>query len=329
MNEAAGSSASLQDVQAGAAFVILTWNQRESTRRCLESIAGAGYSLARVVVWDNGSSDGTDRMVLADFPAVTYHHHPTNQGVASGRNSAALLAMRALAPTHLLFLDNDMVVTEGFLEALCEPFATEPRQAQAVAKIRLLGAPGHLHSAGGQSVSFALGIKRGTGYGERDTGQYDRRRECLPSGGATLVAADVFMRLDGFDAEFDPFGMEDLDFSLRVRRAGLQATYVPEAVVYHDYRRKTAERDGGASWIATRTRHWMVLLHRHASVAERVAFFLGGGLIGLARILVMQLSRGNPAALRGLATGVTSLAGESLRPGPVQEHSRVAGLETD
>ena len=67
----------------GTAIVILTWNQRRETRRCLQSIADSGYSLERVVLWDNGSVDGTDEAILNEYPEVVFHRHPTNQGVAS------------------------------------------------------------------------------------------------------------------------------------------------------------------------------------------------------------------------------------------------------
>ena len=253
-------------------------------------------------------------MVLDRFADVIYHHHPTNQGVASGRNAAALLAERQLAPTHLMFLDNDMVVTEGFLESLCQPFAEEPGLAQAMAKIRFMGQPERLHSAGGQVINFVLGTKRGIGYGELDQGQYDERQSCLPSGGATLVSRDVFFELDGFDAVFDPFGAEDTDFSLRVRAAGYRADYVPEAVLYHDYRTKMGEGSDARSYMAARVRQWMILMRRHATAGEKIAFFSGGAVIGFMKVAFQSLARGKAGAILGIPGGVRDFADDF--PGP-------------
>jgi GT2 family glycosyltransferase len=319
----------VKDVFRGTAIVILTWNQREKTARCLQSIADAGYDLARVVLWDNGSADGTDDMVLDRFPDVVYHHHPTNQGVASGRNAAALLAERRIAPTHLMFLDNDMVVTEGFLEALCEAFAEDPMLAQATAKIRFMGQPKRLHSAGGQVINFALGTKRGIGYGELDRGQHDVRRPCLPSGGATLVAKNVFFELDGFDNVFDPFGAEDTDFSYRVRAAGYRAVYVPDAVLYHDYRNKMGEGGDARTYMAARVRQWMILLRRHATLGERIAFYCGGAVIGLARVALGTLARGKAGALLGIPAGVREYANETPRQEKPAQAAREVRAETD
>lgn len=320
---------SVDHVLRGTAIVLLTWNQLEQTRRCLQSLATSGYSLSRVVLWDNASADGTDEAIISEFPDVTYHHHPTNQGVASGRNAAALLAMRTLSPSHLLFLDNDMVVTPGFLESLCEPFATEPRQAQAMAKIRFFNDPKRLHSAGGQVVNFALGIKTGIGYCEIDRGQHDVRKPCLASGGATLVAVSVFLELDGFDAIFDPFGTEDLDFAYRVREAGYHATYIPEAVLYHDYQRKSANGSDGDSYIAARVRQWMILLNRHATLPQQFAFYLGGAVVGFIKITVRQILSGNASALKGIPKGVGDYASDISRTESTRPASPRAGIKTD
>src|ERR671925_606634 len=90
------------------AFVILTWNQREKTMKCLANLRTVREPSFHVVLWDNGSSDGTVEAVREAFPEVLAHHHTDNLGVAPGRNAAAEFAIKKLNPTHLLFLDNDM-----------------------------------------------------------------------------------------------------------------------------------------------------------------------------------------------------------------------------
>ena len=318
-------SRAVPDIVNDVAFVILSWNERDETLRCLSSIEAAGYSMGRVVLWDNGSVDGTEDAVRSEFAEVIYHRHPRNEGVASGRNAAAAMTRRVLNATHLMFLDNDMVVTPGLLEKLAKPFANCPDQAQTMAKILFQQDPERLQSAGGQRAVFALGLKHGIGYGEIDKGQYDKPRDCLPSGGATLVSSSVFFELGGFDATFDPFGAEDLDFSYRVKAAGYQATYVPDAVLFHDYVRKSATEFGGASYIAKRVTDWFKLLHRHATLAEKVAFYAGGGLIGLIKVVIRQLRKREPAALAGIRT----IAGRENAAPIEQPPGTCVGLRAD
>jgi GT2 family glycosyltransferase len=324
-----GPEYSLKTVLSGTVFVILTWNQREETRRCLASLEAAGYDLGRVVLWDNGSADGTGELVQSEFPGVVYHHSAANLGVASGRNAAATLAIRAMSPTHLMFLDNDMVVTPGFLEALCEPFAGDPNLAQSLAKIRYLKEPDRLQSAGGQIVNFALGTKRSIGSGDIDIGQYDVCGPCLPCGGATLVATSVFVELDGFDPVFDPYGTEDFDFSYRVRKAGYSALYVPEAVLYHDYRSKLDGDYLGVAGFATMTERWMILLERHATPAQKFVFWTFSAPAKLVRSSLREAMRGNLAALGGIPKGMAAYVKLLLRRTKVRQGVADVGIESD
>jgi GT2 family glycosyltransferase len=310
MDARSGDSVERQNSDAGDAasesvvIVILTWNQRDKTLRCLQSLSEAGCRLDRVVIWDNGSDDQTEQSVRARYPAVLYHRHEANLGVASGRNAAAQLAIETWRPGYLLFLDNDMRVEPGLVERLVNPFSDDPQLGQTEAKIRMADKPDRLNAAGGSEIRFVQGTIKPVGYGERDTGQYDTRRECLPNGGAMMVRSDVFAMLGGFASDFDPYGPEDLDFSLRARQAGYRGLYIPEAVVYHDHRRSVEGGGFSANYTMNKTRHWLLLLRRHASPLQRLGFYLWGAPSGVLRVLRREVLAGNFAALKGLAAGL-------------------------
>ncbi len=287
------------------AILILTLNQAESTLRTLESLDSEMGPGVKVLLWDNGSTDGTAKRVRARFPEVLVHDSADNLGVAGGRNAAARLAIERLRPTHLLFLDNDMVVTPGFVESLLEPFRTDPRLAQTQAKLRFIAEPDLLNDGGGFRVTFWLGKTEPVGFREVDRGQRDEVRPCLPCGGATLVRTDVFEELKGFDEVFNPFGPEDLDFSLRVREAGYRALYVPSAMAYHAV---TTTFEGGRYtelYARHKARNWLILMRRHAPVHQRMAFYMLGLPWLVGRMLVREGPRRGLSALRGWIRGAT------------------------
>jgi GT2 family glycosyltransferase len=256
------------------------------------------------VLWDNGSQDGTADAVSVTFPEVLVHHHPTNLGVASGRNAAAALAIEKYSPTHLLFIDNDMVVERNFVCALLAPFESDPQLAQTQAKLRFLNDPTRLNDGGGCRIQFWLGRTSPVGFGEIDRGQYDKPAKCVSCGGAMMVRTDVFQQLGGFDEKFSPFGPEDLDFSLRCYKAGYHALYIPQAVAYHEVSHSFEGGQYTELYARNKSRHWLLFMRRHASIVEQVAFYLVGGPLRIIQMIIREGRQGNWAALRGSARGL-------------------------
>ncbi len=286
------------------AVVMLTLNQRETTLACLDSLAkDSGYPF-RVLVFDQASTDGTADAVASRHPDVHVHVNDANLGVASGRNAGARRAAELFAPDLLLFLDNDMLVEPGFVGALARTFSAPggERVGQVQAKLRLMDDPGRLNDGGGCRISFVTGRTRPVGYGELDRGQHDRVRPCVSCGGAMMVRRRVFEELGGFDAAFDPFGPEDLDFSLRLQRAGYVALYQPAAVALHAVSH-TFGRGYTENYARHKARHWRTFMARHATWWQKAGFYLVGLPLIAARVLVREARRGNLSALRGLARG--------------------------
>lgn len=290
------------------AAVILTYRQKRQTLRCLEHLLAdqAEGVPFRVLLWDNGSDDDTADAVAREYPSVHVHVSEENLGVAGGRNAGAEQAIRLWQPEFLLFLDNDMVVQSGFVAALWRPFLGESgkRVGQTQAKLRLADDPERLNDGGGCRIQFWLGRTRPVGYGEIDRGQYDTATQCVSCGGAMMVRSQLFEQLGGFDEIFNPFGPEDLDFSLRLQESGWEAWYVPQAMAFHDVSHTFGGGDYTEEYAVHRSRHWLRLMRRHAGVGDWIGFVLVGLPAIAARVIGREARRGNLAALRGLIRGV-------------------------
>jgi len=295
--------------EAVAAVIILTMNQREMTLRMLDSFSAAERNGSHFVVWDNGSTDGTAEAIRDRFPDVEVHHHPENLGVASGRNAGAKLALEKFRPTHLVFLDNDMIVRPGFIQALAEPFATDATLGQTQAKLLFLHDPERINDGGGCRINFLLGETRPVAFRELDRGQCDKPSACVACGGAMMVRADIFEQLGGFDSGFDPFGPEDLDFSLRLQKAGYGALYAPGAVALHAVSHTFEGGNYTSTYARSKARHWLRFMRRHATPMQKLGFALIGAPLIAARITIREGLRGNPGAILGSVRGFV----ESLR----------------
>lgn len=289
------------------AVIILTVNQRDQTLRCLEHLRKdhATPPDFDITVWDNGSHDDTAAAVREADPAATVLVSETNLGVAGGRNAAAKVVIEKDNPEYLLFLDNDMSVCPGFVGALAAPFNDENGAAigQTQAKLRLSDDPERLNDGGGCHIRFWLGRTRPVGFGERDQGQYDTPARCQACcGGAMMVRTDLFVELDGFDETFNPFGPEDLDFSLRLQERGYEAWYIPEAMAFHDVNH-TVGAGFSEDYAALRSRHWLRLMRRHATALDWIGFFVIGIPSIALRVLFREGRKSNLGALRGLIRG--------------------------
>jgi GT2 family glycosyltransferase len=284
------------------AIVMLTFNQRETTLRALRSF-GPDLGRWNVVVWDNGSVDGTVAAVNAEFPDVHAHWHPSNLGVASGRNAGAALAIDRFAPTHLLFLDNDMVLRPGFVDALLEPFA-DPKIGQTQAKLLYLDEPSRINDGGGCRINFWLGVTDPVGFKEIDRGQCEQVAPCISCGGAMMVRSELFEQLGGFDSIFDPFGPEDLDFSLRLRKLGYRALYIPKAVALHAVSHSYESGGYSAVYARSKAKHWLRFLRRHGTPLQKLGFACVGAPLIAGRMVFRELRRGNPGAIVGSVRGM-------------------------
>lgn len=297
------------------AVAILSFNQREQTLRCLRRLLALApvEGPFDVLLWDNGSVDGTAAAVAEEFPEVLVEACPENLGVAGGRNAAARLAIERFDPAFLLFLDNDIVVEPGFVASLAAAFHGPggERVGQAQAKLRLADQPERLNDGGGCRIQFWLGRTRPVGYGEVDRGQRDAPAQCVACGGAMMVRTRLFEELGGFDESFSPFGPEDLDFSLRLQEAGWEAWYIPAAMGFHDVNHTFGAAGYSEDYARHRAKHWMTLMRRHASPLDWLGFVFVGVPLIAGRVLLREGRKGNLDALRGLVRGAL---GRSKKP---------------
>lgn len=214
-----------------AAIIVLCHNKAHLTVRCVESLArNTDPDSARIVVFDNASSDDTPRLVPAAMGGMSnaaYVRSDRNLGFGAGNNRAA----EGAAEEFLVFLNNDTEVRPGWLEPLIERLRGDPSIGAAGAK--LIYPNGKLQEAGGIIFRDGSGWNVGR-YDDPDDPRYNLAREVdYCSGAALMVRARLFRDLGGFDPLFDPAYFEDTDLCFRLRSAGHSVWYEPRSAVVH------------------------------------------------------------------------------------------------
>lgn len=214
-------------VEPAVSIVVPAYGNAGETLRCLGSIALARVEASfEVVVVDDGSPAGS-LDALAGVAGLEVVSSSPNRGFVAACNLGAARCRGA----WIVFLNNDTVVTDGWLDRLLETAAGRPRAGAVGA--RLLFEDGRLQEAGG--IVWSDGSAHNVGRGlHPDAPAYGYVRAVdYCSAACLLVSAPLFESLGGFDEAYSPAYYEDVDLAFRVRAAGREVLYEPRAVVFH------------------------------------------------------------------------------------------------
>lgn len=218
------------------AVVVLTWNGRQLTLDCLESLANVTWPNLHVIVVDNASTDGTPAAIESAFGSrfgdrLTVIVNPENLGFSGGNNVGIRHAMDT-GSAFVLLLNNDTRVDPGFLEPMVAVFEEHPHTGIAGPKIYYETPSDRIWFAGGE-IFLWRGTARHIGIRETDRGQYDAGREVDYVTGCTLLTTrDVIGKIGMLDDSYRAY-YEDADFCMRAKGAGFHVRYVPEGRVWH------------------------------------------------------------------------------------------------
>ncbi len=289
------------------AILILNWNSGEMTAECIRSLLKMRAADYEIIVVDNGSQDGSVKSLEGQFPQITILPQDHNLGFAAGCNVGIKLALERGAK-YVLPLNNDTVVDADFLHEL-ERVATAQAQAAMVSpKIYFWDLPDRLWWAGGE-FSLWMGIAKCIGRKEVDKGQFDDNREVdWATGCAVLMKCEVLRETGLFDESFFGNG-EDLDLSLRIRKAGYQIWYAPNAKLWHkegvDYRKNVGEQMRKF----TGTRNSLYVMYKHATSVQWITFIPNFIIRYVAFYIALSLVRADFRSAWAVIRGIAAFPG--------------------
>jgi GT2 family glycosyltransferase/glycosyltransferase involved in cell wall biosynthesis/Tfp pilus assembly protein PilF len=219
-------------------IVIVTFNQFDYTQKCLESIREHTRANHEIIVVDNGSTDGTAER-LRGFPEVRLIANDANLGFPAAVNQG----INAAIGTDVLLLNNDTVVTDGWLERFMEILASD-------SSVGLVG----------PVSNFVSGIQCDPEARYRnmnDMHAYAARAGASARGETlavprvaflcTLIRGEVIRRIGGLDERFTPGNYEDDDYCLRSVIAGFKSAVAKDVFIHH-YGSKSFLAEGRESY---------------------------------------------------------------------------------
>lgn len=257
--------------------IIVNWNTVDSLCQCVRSVELNGKNGEyQVIVVDNASRDGSAEAMREQFPWVHLVANTVNKGFSGGVNDGLAAATGEL----LVVLNPDIQVPPGGIDTMDDVLLHHP-ELGAVSPL-LVNEKGEIQSGYFRRrpsvMQVFLFYTKVESLARRSTrlvkkyleGEWQidedglARVEQLP--GAFIVAKkSTFDNVGGFDEAF-PLFFEDVDWSTRVRNAGLALVLVPAVRAQHEGGRSFSRERG---WVSPLFRGSLLLyFKKHGSLLE-------------------------------------------------------------
>lgn len=239
--------------------IILNWNGWRDTLECLDSLLLSESTVKTIIVCDNGSSDRSREKILAwarkryQSPSILilkqdspFHQRPsnypfiyiqnkTNLGYAAGNNVGIRLALSGGCFDYVWLLNNDTTVHKRAVKTLLTYATEHPDIGIFGSTVVLADRVKTLQCAGGCRYNSLTTIFHSALGGEdldKVLGGKNSPRLDYICGASMFVRTAVFERIGLLNEDYFLF-YEELDFSQRVKRAGLQIGWCSDSIVYH------------------------------------------------------------------------------------------------
>ncbi|MEM1178038.1 MAG: glycosyltransferase family 2 protein [Acidobacteriota bacterium] len=283
--------------------LVLNYNGQEITLKTLSSLVETRYPRFRIMVVDNGSTDGSWEAIEAAYPAVEQVKVEENQGISHGMNVGLRRALES-GEDYVLILNNDIEVAPDMVAEMVKVAETDPKIGAVGPKAFYYFDRERLWSTGG-IIRFKHSVTRERGDGEIDRGQYDRDGEVdYVNGCAMLTRRQAILDTGLWDSTYY-LGVEDADWCMRMKQRGYTCHYAHRALLWHMISFSTGVYKPGRTFHTGRST--AIFVRRFAGPWQWLTFVLWA-LVALPVAWLRELPKGNAKAAiskgRGMLEGL-------------------------
>ena len=223
-------------------IVIVNYNTKQLLDDCLASLLAAEQppSGAEIIVVDNASSDGSQRMVQEKYPTVQLIASDVNRGFSAANNLGTAVANGRT----VLFLNSDTQVAPNALIESVAYLLSHPEVGALT--VRLIYPNGERDPDNHRgfptpwnAICHFSGLSRLFPHTPRFNGYFQSYKNMAETHAVDVIAGSYMLmpltlcrELGGWDEAYFFYG-EDIDFCYRIRQAGYQIIYYPHVEVLH------------------------------------------------------------------------------------------------
>ena len=249
--------------------VIVNWKGAGDTIECLDSLRLADPRPARVVVVDNASTDHSVARITSwarqiEFP-VEMLVAPSNLGFAGGNKLGLSRLLLDPGVTHFLLLNNDATVAADFFDEIGRALAAAPNAGLLTGTIYKSAEREKVWYAGGREIRSRALIEH---LHAPPPGAQPVPTEFV-SGCVMLISRRTLNEIGLLADCYFPGYMEDAEYSLRAREAGLPVLYAPHARAFHKIGASAGPASESPFITRAQVRHRVLYVRRNFRGLER------------------------------------------------------------
>ena len=208
------------------AVIIPNYNGQKYLTDCLKSLKKQTYRDFKVIMVDNGSTDGSISLVKRDFPEVEVIELAENTGFANAVN----VGIKATSAKYVFLLNNDTICEKEAIAALVGVLDKKHSVFSAQAKMLQIKEPHLIDDAGDYYCALGWAFAPSK---DKDNSKYFKRVNVTSAcAGAAMYRREVFEEIGYFDEAHFCY-LEDVDVGYRARLYGYNNVMEPGAIVYH------------------------------------------------------------------------------------------------
>ncbi len=223
----------MPDIKPLVSVIIVTYNRKDDTVECIDSVLKSTYKPIEIIVVDNASSDGTTEELESRYgKKIKLIRSYRNLYAGGGRNFGA----RNASGEYLLFVDSDNIVDRDMIKNMIE---VEVRNRYL--NIGISGPFTYYKSDPkrlcwtNNRMSLSTSITLFEGSGEIDQGQYDNfeliKVHHIPN--VFMVPKKIFKEVGGIDKDY-VMHYEESDLAEKIKKRCFIVALFPQAKVWHN-----------------------------------------------------------------------------------------------
>ncbi len=221
-------------------IVIVSYNTKETTRKCLEYVEKYSHGLdIEVIVVDNASTDDSCDMIANDFPHIRLITLSENRGFAGGN----IPGMKISKGRYILLLNSDAFINRDTIEKAVKYM--DEHSKTGILGCRLTNPDGSLQPSARMlpgplnkiltRTGLAAHFPKSPFFGRVDFTWWDHstpRKVGWVVGAFFLIRRETMEEIGYLDDRYFLY-FEEVDYCLRAKRSGWDVTFYPDAQAIH------------------------------------------------------------------------------------------------